>query len=612
MSMAERLPPLTSNSVTALSAGLGGQPSELTVETPQDFHWLRANIPCQVACPAGTDIPGYLEAVYRGDYAGAYDINLRDNVFPAVLGRVCSRPCELACRHGWAGNGESVAICFSKRSASDLQDRPPIVLRPFFPPSGKRVAVVGAGVAGLSAARELALSGHKVIVYERHQRAGGMLNQGIPAFRLPREVIEREIEQIFGSGVEIRCGISVGRDIELEQLTDDYDAVVMAAGTLRPNWLALSGHNLGRIEHGLSFLLAVNEFGRREIGSSVIVVGGGYTAMDCARTALRLGANVTIYYRRGAEDMVVLPGELEQLREEGGVVHTGCTPITFLGQNRRIEKVRFIRTRGGAPGQDGRRLPVDIAGSEFEVEADSVIIATGQFPETSWIGRPFDGDLVGSDQWLASGKANATKHPKIFAAGDFALGATTLINAIGHAKFCAAEVDVFLTGMQRVKEVVRIEPAFCSKAKNGRTTGRTSAMNATALHPMPTSAVSQRGLEQEVELGYRADVAQEAASRCYLCHYKFEIDDGRCVLCDECLRVKPVPDCIVEISALARGDDGAIIGYSSVKKGDTPSLYYSRLWIDQSQCVRCGACEAACPVNAISIQKVSLVKTEAR
>lgn len=463
-------------------------------------------------------------------------------------------------------------------------------------------------MAGLTAARELVLYGHKVVVYETHQRAGGMLNQGIPAFRLPREVIEREIEQILGAGVDLRCGTSVGRDVMLEQLTCDYDAVVMAAGTLRPNWLALRGHELGGVEHGLSFLLAVNEFGRREVGSTVIVVGGGYTAMDCARTALRLGAKVIVYYRRDAQDMVVLPGELEQLREEGGVVQTSCAPVTFQGQTGRVEKVRFIRTRAGTPSHDGRRLPIEIPGSEFEAEADSVILATGQFPETSWIGQSFAGDLVGSDQWLASGKANGTKHPKVFAAGDFALGATTLINAIGHAKRCAAQVDVFLTGTQRVREVIHVEPAFRSKAKNGRTTGRSSAMNAIPSHPMPTAAVSQRALEQEVELGFGPDVAQEAASRCYLCHYKFEIDDDRCVLCDECLRVKPVPGCIVEISALERRGNGAITGYRLVKKGDTPSLYYSRLWIDQNQCVRCGACEAACPVNAISIQKVSLAK----
>ena len=589
---------------TALS--VGPQIGQSAVSTPQDFHWLRENIPCQTACPAGTDIPGYLEAVYHGDYGRAYDINVRDNVFPAILGRVCSRPCESACRHGWTGNGDPVAICFSKRSAADLQNRPPVILPPLFEPTGKRVAVVGAGVAGLAAARELARYGHRPVVFEKHPRPGGMLNQGIPAFRLPRDVIEREIGQIRDGGVEIRCGVTIGRDMALRQLVSDFDAVVMAAGTLRPNRLTLPGDELAGVEHGLSFLLEVNEFGRRSVGRKSVIIGGGYTAMDCARSASRLGATVVVYYRRGGEDMVVLPGELSQLREEGGVVETNCVPIEFVDQSGRVRKVRFRRTRPGKPGPDGRRLPVEIPGSEFDVEADSVILATGQFPATSWIGAPLMKDLVAADQWLVSGKAQATRHPKIFAAGDFALGATTLIQAIGHAKDCARQVDVFLTGEKRIEDVVQLAPAFRSKSKNGGTTGRTAAMNVIPSQPMPRVPVDQRALTTEVELGYPAALAQEAASRCYLCHYKFEIDDERCVLCDECLRVKPVAGCIVESAALKRGGNDIIVGYEPVTKGSTPSLYYSRLWIDQNECVRCGACEAACPVNAISIQKVSL------
>src|SRR4029079_15371591 len=187
-------------SATALSVSTG----ESTAA--QDLHWLEQNIPCQAACPAGTDIPGYLEAIYQGRYAEAYAINLRDNVFPAVLGRVCSRPCEQACRHGWEGNGEPVAICFSKRSAADFSNSAPVHLPPN-PATGKTVAIVGAGVAGLTAARDLALAGHRITVFEKHHAPGGMLNQGIPAFRLPRTIIAREIEQVVATGVDIRCGV---------------------------------------------------------------------------------------------------------------------------------------------------------------------------------------------------------------------------------------------------------------------------------------------------------------------------------------------------------------------------------------------------------------------
>ncbi len=587
-------------SATALSSACG----ESTAA--QDLHWLEKNIPCQAACPAGTDIPGYLEAIYHGRFGEAYEINLRDNVFPAVLGRVCSRPCEDACRHGWEGNGEPVAICFSKRSAADFGTSAPVALKPDFPPSGKRVAVIGAGVAGLTAARELALAGHGVTVFERHRTPGGMLNQGIPAFRLPREIVDREIRQVTATGVTIRCGVAIGADVTLARLSEDFDAVVLAAGTLRPNILELPGKELTGIEHGLSFLLQVNEFGRSDIGGRVIVIGGGYTAMDCARTALRLGAQVGVVYRRAQEDMLVLPGELEELLEEGGHLETNCAPLHFLGDRGKVIGVRFVRTRPGQPGRAGRRAPAEIPGTELEIGADTVILATGQFPQAAWIDAALAPKLVARDGWLASGTACQTAERNIFVAGDFALGATTLIQAIGHAKECASKVDAWLAGAPRRGQVVQIGAAFRSKPPGGRTTGRTAEMNIIPIHPMPTLAVAARGLEAEVETGFAEPVAKEEASRCYLCHYKFEIVDRDCVLCDECLKVKPVEGCIVEIASLLRDEAGRVLGYTKVEKGGTDSLYYNRLWIDQSQCIRCGRCEAVCPVNAITIQKVCL------
>ncbi|MEI7969969.1 MAG: FAD-dependent oxidoreductase [Betaproteobacteria bacterium] len=587
--------------VTALSTGALAR-APVDASTAQDHFWLARNIPCRTACPAGTDIPGYLEAVYQGRFDEAYAINLRDNVFPGILGRVCARPCEDACRHGWAGNGEPVAICFSKRSAADHLSGPPVVLPVAAAPTGRRVAVIGAGVAGLATARDLALSGHAVTVFERHTRPGGMLNQGIPAFRLPRVLIDREIGQVLALGVTLRCGVAIGRDIALDDLIGDFDAVVLAAGTHRPNLPAVPGAGARGVEHGLRFLLEVNEGGRRAVGARVAVIGGGYTAMDCARTAQRLGARVTVYYRRGREDMVVLPGEIDEYRLEGGGLETHVSPSALRQEGDGVQALAFLRTAASAADAGGRRGYREIPDSLFEVEADHVIWATGQFPQTDWIRGPLAGALVDRDGWLQSGARAQTAVAKVFAAGDFSLGATSLISAIGHARQCAREVDRFLTGRPRTTEVVRIEPV-----SPARGTGRASGMNAIPLHPMPTLPRAARGPADEVELGYDRGVAPEAASRCYLCHYKFEIIDSRCVLCDECLKVKPVAGCIVEITGITRDEEGCITGYEPMVQGETDSLYYNRLWIDQDQCIRCGQCEAVCPVGAITIQKVSTV-----
>jgi len=541
---------------------------------PKDFQWLEKNIPCQKACPASTDIPGYLDAIYRGDHAKAYRINLRDNVFPAVLGRVCARPCEAACRHGWDGLGKPVAICFSKRSAADFGGQAPVVMDKWFPPSGKTVAVVGAGVAGLAAARNLALLGHQVTVYEKHNKPGGMMNQGIPVFRLPRNTIEKEIGQIEALGVKIICDAEIGKTIQLSALAEQNDAVVLAAGTLRPNLLDLPGKELAGIRHGLEFLLEVNETGTGDVGKTVVVIGGGFTAMDCARTAKRLGAQVKVCYRRTAAEMLVTPGELEELEHEGIPMEYMVAPKAYTGTNGRLKTIRFVRTEMGAPDASGRRRPVEIPGSEYELAVDTVLLATGQFPDTSWLDA-------------ASGES------KVFSAGDFKNGASSLIQAIGHAKECVREVDRFLTGKERLKDVAVIEDV--------EETGRIREMDAVPLQPMPAIDLTHRDLPTEVETGFTADTSQDEAQRCYQCHYKFEIDSDKCIYCDWCVKAKPRPECILKIKELCHNADGTVAGWEIAEKQDDVNL----IWINQDDCIRCGACVAACPVDAISIQKVS-------
>jgi NADPH-dependent glutamate synthase beta subunit-like oxidoreductase len=550
--------------------------AELSVRTGKctankDFKWLETSIPCQKACPAGTDIPAYLTAISEDAPAEAYRINLRDNVFPAVLGRVCSRPCEEACRHGFEGLGDPVAICFSKRSAADFSEQEPILLNPWFPASDKRVAVVGSGVAGLTTARNLTLLGHSVTVYEKYAAPGGMLNQGIPEFRLPRDIIDREIKQITALGVEIICNVDVGKDLLIDELLSSFDAVVIAAGTLKPNLLNLPGCDLPGIRHGLDFLLEVNESGTADIGDCVIVIGGGFTAMDCARTAHRLGAqtvewDLKVLYRRTREDMRVTPGELEELDNEGVPVECHATPLAYLESDGRLAGMRFRRTG---------------THEEFDVPANTVLLATGQFPDHSWAGET--GSSVPSEL-----------SPKIFSAGDCAQGASSLIDAIAHAKEVVERVDRFLMGEERLKTSVLVEPA--------KTTGRTREMDAIARYSMPTLPVPGRTLQNEVELGYDAESAQEEAKRCYRCNYKFEIDQSACIRCDWCLRAKPRPECILMLKELRHDDEGRVVAWDAVDSMREMNL----IWINQDECIRCGACLEVCPVDAITLQKVSL------
>ena len=602
--------PLPSNALSKLNG---------KADAPKDFDWLGKNIPCQKACPASTDIPGYLSAIYEGRHEDAYNINLRDNVFPAVLGRVCARPCESECRHGWEDLGDPVAICFSKRSAADFKQQDLVVMDKWFEDSGKKVAVIGSGPAGLAAARQLALLGHAVTVYEKHSVPGGMMNQGIPVFRLPRDLIAKEIEQISALGVEIVCNTEIGKDITLTELTEQNDAVIMAAGTLRPNLLNLPGKELEGIRHGLDFLLEVNDSGTTEIGDKVVVIGGGFTAMDCARTARRLGAttvqieeekadkiasgsilripkgNVGVWYRRSVDEMLVTPGEIEELEHEHIPLETMVSPKAYVGENGKVKAMQFVRTELGEPDASGRRRPVEIKGSEFELPVDTVLLATGQFPETDWIDDALRAELVEEDGWLKSGTAFATARDKIFAAGDFATGASSLIQSIGHAKDCVRKVDEFLSGKERLKDFAKIEDVT--------ETGRIREMDAVPLQPMPTAGLEHRDLPTEVEQGFDKETSIDETQRCYQCHYKFEIDSDKCIFCDWCVKAKPRPECILKVKELTEDDEGRIVGWEIAEKQDDVNM----IWINQEDCIRCGACVAACPVDAISIQKVSLV-----
>ncbi len=557
---------------------------------PKDFDWVQKNIPCQAACPAGTDIPGYLDAIAHGEYAQAYRINLQDNVFPGVLGRVCTRPCEPPCRHGWEGLGEPVAICFSKRSAADQRARAePVLLDPVFPSTGKSVGVIGAGAAGLAAARELRLWGHDVTVYERYRIPGGLMVQGIPAFRLPRDVVSLEIEQIQALGVTLRCGVEIGKTITVDQLLAEHDAVVLATGTHVPFIPDTPGRTRPGVRHGLDFLKDFNTLGTVPVGSRVVVIGGGFTAVDCARVARRAGAeSVSVYYRRSEAEMYIGGHEVVEMKQEGIAFHPLTAPLAYCGpdEDGAVDRIQLAPTRLCEPGADGRRVPEIQADAAFEVEADTVLLATGQVRDLEHLGPTIQ------QACAAAPRDGSTANPQLFMAGDVALGALSLIDAIGHAKACARRVDRHLMERDRWRDIVWIEDA--------QGTGRTREMDEIPRHPMPVRPPEERGVIDEVETGFDEDHAQAEAQRCYLCHYKYEIDNDCCIYCDRCLKVKPVENCIVKVSALQFDEAGRITGYDRTTSAEN----YNLLYIDQNECIRCGACAEVCPVECIPLQKV--------
>ncbi|HUT55370.1 MAG TPA: FAD-dependent oxidoreductase [bacterium] len=562
---------------------------------PRDLGWIAENIPCQAACPALTNVPGYIRTIFEERYGRSYELNRFVNLLPGVLGRICSRPCEPACRHGWEGNGEPVAICRLKRSAADLKPLGHRITEEMFGPSGKSVAVVGSGPAGLGAAHDLAILGHKVVMFESLAEPGGMLRYGIPAFRLPRDVLATEIGNLLRLGVDLHCNTRVGKDVDIEDLMKQHDAVILAAGTLKPNRIKMPGAGLPGVYTGLEFMMRVNAGEKIAVGDVVHVIGGGYTAMDCARTAMRLGARRAIINVLGTEDFLqVEKHELFEVKLERGEVRGLVSIQAVLGKDR-VEGVRFKRNRLGGFLPNGERDGIPIEGSDFEEPAGAVILAIGQQPDAEFIGAGVNKSERGRP--TADPKTFMTSRPGLFLAGDFMTGAATIIKAIASGRRTAWKADEYMMGRQRKKLVTRHEKAGILRERSWDFIARQEA---------PTLKPAERGQGDgfgEVEQGYDSAPAREESKRCYLCYLKFEIDVGRCIYCRWCIDVAP-KDCI----KLARGvkfkEDGSYAGIEATEDWREVAA----IAIDNKECIRCGACLKICPVQCIDVVKVELIE----
>ncbi|MBF0309457.1 MAG: FAD-dependent oxidoreductase [Magnetococcales bacterium] len=574
----------------------------------RDVGWVRQNVPCQSACPAGTNVPAYIRMISQGEHGRAYETNREANVLPGVLGRICSRPCESACRHGWPGNGDPVSICHLKRSAADMKDVGHRITERLYAPTGKRVAVVGAGPAGVAAAHDLSLLGHDVVIFEKEERAGGMLRYGIPEFRLPRPVLDVELHNALRLGVALRLGAGVGNgkgETRVSTLLAEFDAVLLCTGCMAATGLPLTGVPEGEdaarvikdVEYGLDFLVELHRGQNKRVGRRVAVVGAGFTALDCARVARRLGAQeVTIHIRTSEEYMPVTHEELFEAKREGIRIKGLRTPVGVrLDEQGRLTGVEFVQNRLGGWRANGRRQALAIEKSEFVEPCDTLIIAIGQQTVNSFLDVRVELDRGGTVRIGANGM---TSVPGLFAAGDYVKGASTAIEAIGHGRHLAGLMDTWLVGRTR-RTLVRIEPVA------GPT--REASCNYIPKQPMPTVALANRfkPASREVESGMEREAAAEESKRCYLCDLRYQIDVNRCIYCRACIEVAP-RNCIKLVSGVEMQSDGSFGKLTETKEWNRVAA----IWIDNNECIRCGACYKVCPVACIAITRNELVTVD--
>lgn len=407
--------------------------------------------PCQHACPAGIDVPAYAAFISQGEYSKAVDVIRERNPFPAVCGRICHHPCEDKCRRGEVD--QPLSIRYLKRFAADwsyenLQDAP----EPFPVTKNRQVAVVGAGPAGLSCAFFLAKMGYQTHVFEALPSGGGMLAVGVPEFRLPAEVLQREIAYIESKGVEIFYDSPINEYHTVDDLkAEGYDAVFIAAGAHRSQDLGIPGEE-SKVEglvQGLHLLRGVKTGEFLSIGNRILIIGGGNTAIDAARSALRRGAlHVTVMYRRSREEMPVSPIEFREAEEEGVEFQFLVSPTKIEASDGKIRGVRFIRMKLGESDESGRRTPAPIEGSEFFLEADMVIPAVGQVPDLSFLPPDFQLERVAWGALKVNPDTLQTNIPWIFAGGDFATGPSMAINAIAAGRRAALSIERYFQGIK--------------------------------------------------------------------------------------------------------------------------------------------------------------------
>jgi heterodisulfide reductase subunit A len=480
---------------------------------------------CVDACPIHTNVLGYLKHISEGRFADAYMLIRATNPFPSACGRVCYAPCEGVCNRGQLD--DPLAIRDLKRFAVDQFDVDSLEV-PQITKTGKKVAVVGAGPAGLACAHDLAVEGHDVIVFESLPEPGGMLRYAIPEYRLPKKELKKEIGYIEKLGVVIRCGVEIGKDIRIDTIRNDFDAIFICTGAPKGLLLGVQGEDTSGVVDGIQFLRAVNSGEAMATGKNVVIVGGGNTAIDCARTAKRLGGeNVKLIYRRTRNEMPAADEEIEALIHEGIEIQFLTTPTRFYTENGKLEKMECIRMELGEPDASGRRRPVPIEKSEFTLPIDTVITALGQVTETSFVEGA--GVALSKNGTInIDPETGQTSIEGVFAGGDVSTGPAYVVDAIAAGQKAARSITRYLKGEGAITANARKLPEKLTEKEAAELTARVPRQKRVS---MPEVNVEERVANfEEVAIGYRPEDAMTEASRCLAGHME------GCIQCGECER----------------------------------------------------------------------------
>lgn len=531
--------------------------------------------PCGLACPAGVDAQGYVLLISQGKFKEALELVRQKVPFPGIIGRVCPHPCETACNRGKVD--EPIAICDLKRFVADYEMSVGAEeITPAPRTREERVAVIGSGPGGLTAAHDLVEMGYGVTVFEALPVPGGMMAVGIPEYRLPREVLRKEIEAIQKLGVELKLSSPVGKDgLSLEALSKQgYKAILVAVGAHVSMRLDIPGEELEGVYHGVSFLRDVSLGKEVWVGERVAIIGGGNVAIDAARTALRLGAKeVVIVYRRSRQEMPASDEEIEDAEHEGVKINYLAAPVRVLGQQGKVTGVECIRMELGEPDASGRRRPIPIEGSEFALDTDMLVPAIGQTPDLSFLPEDHKFNITRWGTFEVAPVSLSTNIPGVFACGDTVSGPATVVEAIGAGSRAAIAIDCYLRG----EEVELAEELLPLKSVEIEDMDISDVVSKNR-QPMPRLPLRERaGGFKEVNLGFSEQVAIEEASRCLNC--------GVCAWCRQCEKACPY-------------------GVIEITPNGTEGMGVARFDIDLGECIFCGLCIEACPAHRLYLARI--------